>query len=819
MASFAALAESISRLQNFDPDDLSAITEERRSLTSSIGSASIGNYSSSLRESIPRADSIREGPERRVSIVPTMDKIPIDTDNPAPKATLPSFDFDRVVNAFSIMAVKKRLTQQNDVHHRHQEMLVRHRSKENGYDTFGNQQEEDRELLQTPKDKAMTRWFLTLLTGIMCAVVAILIVYGVTRIGTFRAIRLNWHLDVAAGTSDWNNVNTRYNYKGFWWGLAHSYGYHFASQGYIYVFAMYASYNAFLALASAVLCIYFAPNAVGSGIPEVKAYLNGVCVESFADMNVFLTKIVATILSVSSGLIVGPEGPLVHLGAIIGQGVTKTTRLDAAIRTMQRNWPGLAGLLGMAPLHGPGETRAKLDGDMSLRNITKRVSRIEGKKKPKTFQRMRHVHNVPHDPRHSIVLAPNGLLTSVLETKDDDDQGSSNQQSGWSPNWIFISQFTAELSRFRNDTDRRDLISIGVATGFAAAFGAPVGGLLYSFEEASSYYSIPLMWRTLAATAIGTFVIAMYYGDIAQYSILSLGNPVKEGEADVEIHRKFAELPIYILIGIGGGLIGSFFNSCYIWTNTRRIKFYSNVKNSTVANFWNLFEVALVSLITSTVTFAMPVYLPQAWVCTDSESHYSYKNESGDWFEHQYNCPNGQFNEFAAILLGSRDEALDAILTDPTQFQSTTLLSCGLAFIFLMIVTFGVKLPCGLFMPSLLSGAMLGGWAGIILQKHVMRSINPAHLSLLGATALLAGIQRTTVSLCVIMMEATGQVKILIPLIISVVVARYVADIFTEGFYHVNRHLPILNPRKSSIRLLLLLLFLFLNSMLLRCHQ
>jgi CBS domain-containing protein len=92
-----------------------------------------------------------------------------------------------------------------------------------------------------------------------------------------------------------------------------------------------------------------------------------------------------------------------------------------------------------------------------------------------------------------------------------------------------------------------------------------------------------------------------------------------------------------------------------------------------------------------------------------------------------------------------------------------------------------------------------------------MSSINPAHLSLLGATALLAGIQRTTVSLCVIMMEATGQVKILIPLIISVVVARYVADIFTEGFYHVSRHLPILNPRKSSIRLLLLLLLFLIQ--------
>jgi H+/Cl- antiporter ClcA len=86
------------------------------------------------------------------------------------------------------------------------------------------------------------------------------------------------------------------------------------------------------------------------------------------------------------------------------------------------------------------------------------------------------------------------------------------------------------LARFRNDTDRRDLISIGVATGFAAAFGAPVGGLLYSFEEASSFFTIPLMWRTLVATSLGTFVIATYHGDLSDFSVLSLGQENTESQ-------------------------------------------------------------------------------------------------------------------------------------------------------------------------------------------------------------------------------------------------------------------------------------------------
>ena len=53
--------------------------------------------------------------------------------------------------------------------------------------------------------------------------------------------------------------------------------------------------------------------------------------------------------------------------------------------------------------------------------------------------------------------------------------------------------------------NRRNFISAGAAAGVASACGAPVGGLLFSMEEVSSFWNMKLSWQTFFACMVSTF--------------------------------------------------------------------------------------------------------------------------------------------------------------------------------------------------------------------------------------------------------------------------------------------------------------------------
>ena len=60
------------------------------------------------------------------------------------------------------------------------------------------------------------------------------------------------------------------------------------------------------------------PCAAGSGIPEVKSYLNGSNYLRFLRAKTGIIKAVGVCFSVCAGLIIGKEGPLIHIGSTCG---------------------------------------------------------------------------------------------------------------------------------------------------------------------------------------------------------------------------------------------------------------------------------------------------------------------------------------------------------------------------------------------------------------------------------------------------------------------------------------------------------------------
>jgi chloride channel 7 len=97
-----------------------------------------------------------------------------------------------------------------------------------------------------------------------------------------------------------------------------------------------------LALAvAAALVVGWAPAASGSGVPEVMAYLNGVLLPRVFNVYTIVGKFVSCGLAVASGLPVGPEGPMIHIGAALGaaisQGHSTTLRFTSNVFKRFRN--------------------------------------------------------------------------------------------------------------------------------------------------------------------------------------------------------------------------------------------------------------------------------------------------------------------------------------------------------------------------------------------------------------------------------------------------------------------------------------------------
>ncbi|KAI4347416.1 hypothetical protein L6164_008232 [Bauhinia variegata] len=436
---------------------------------------------------------------------------------------------------------------------------------------------------------------------------------------------------------------------------------------YFEAFIVLASCNVGLAAAAAALCAFLAPAAAGSGIPEVKAYLNGIDAHSILAPSTLFVKIFGSILGVSAGLVVGKEGPMVHTGACI------------------------ASLLG---------------------------------------------------------------------------QGGSRKYH-LTCSW---------LRYFKNDRDRRDMITCGAAAGVAAAFRAPVGGVLFALEEAASWWRNTLLWRTFFTTAVVAIVLrsAIQFCATGKCGLFGEGGLIMYDVSAAKVTYSEYDIIAVLLLGIIGGLLGSVYN----YLVDKVVRTYSIINEKGPA--FKISLVITIALLTSCISFGLPCFA-KCIPCPADVPVKCPSTVSGNYKNFQ--CPPGHYNDLASLFLNTNDDAIRNLFSTSTtrEFRISSLFIFFAAIYILGIITYGIAVPSGLFIPVILAGAVYGRLVGRLFES--LSKLDTGLFALLGAASFLGGTMRMTVSLCIILLELTNDL-LLLPLVMLVLLtSKTVADNFNMGVY------------------------------------
>eukprot|EP00978_Attheya_sp_CCMP212_P019924 scaffold56580_cov52-Attheya_sp.AAC.3 len=417
---------------------------------------------------------------------------------------------------------------------------------------------------------------------------------------------------------------------------------------------------------AAAAFVWIEPVSAGSGIPEIKCYLNGIDLPRVTTLKAGLCKVLGVIGSVSAGLPVGKEGPMVHSGAVVAA--------------------------------------------------------------------------------------------------------------------------TVSSRRTRNDRAKRDFVACGAAAGVCTAFSAPIGGILFALEEGASYWSPSLTWRTFfcsmtALAALYSFnTIGVEFGKVGFNKLFSFGNFIYEGG---ESSFAVFELLHFAFIGAIGGLVGACFNATNEYITHWRIK---NINHSKKRRF---LEVMAVSSFVTVVSFLLPLLWSKCTPLPDASRLSQHEKEMVELLV-PFMCKEGEeYNELASLIFTDASQAIQFLFhMHHHTFTSAALIIFFVAYISLATLVYGIAVPSGLFVPSLLSGAALGRLVGNIMHQH-----NPSRYafsntySLIGAASVLGGMARMTISLTVILLECTGNEQYVLPLMVSLMMARVVGGLFNDDLYHIHIHL------------------------------
>ncbi|KAG2427060.1 hypothetical protein HXX76_012576 [Chlamydomonas incerta] len=569
---------------------------------------------------------------------------------------------------------------------------------------------------------------------------------------------------------------------------------------------------AYAALAGAAVT-RLAPIAAGSGVPQMKAWINGVSVPGAVSPLTLLVKGVGVTLSIAAGLVAGKEGPYIHSGGILGYMTAQGGRLAVkrwAAREVRRE-AGVVKTAGSSPGGGGGGGRWWQPHALLRR---RRRPQLE-------FPDL--------GPPAAAAADVAAVGADGMATGGNSGSGGRGARPAASdrPPPAWVPPVAAVEPR-----EQSDAASVGTSAGVAVAFTAPVAGVAYAVEEGTTVFSVTVLWKAYLSAGMAVCVMQLLTvaaSGKAQWSFSTLRMPTELSFRSVSnvwgifwFHAW--ELPLLVVLGLLGGAMGGLWTLGAMQLLTLRKRLLGGPRHKLARNI----EVALVAAATATIWLGVCYGSPcaplppghQALSAGDAGRTLRWLYFDGpDQLFPQLWCPEGTYCEWGQLFWMPVETAARAMFSvhpaaaseqqplhpppppgaaaaaasDPAadlafSFSAAALgLFVGLAYPGLLL-TYGVAAPTGIFIPTLAIGGAAGRLAGRAVQAALDNCGVSAQISLpawgvVGAAALLAGITRLLLATCLIVTETSGGGPLLVPIVLATTAAKLVADTTSPCIY------------------------------------
>lgn len=265
--------------------------------------------------------------------------------------------------------------------------------------------------------------------------------------------------------------------------------------------------------------------------------------------------------------------------------------------------------------------------------------------------------------------------------------------------------------------EERSLIASGAAAGLAAAFNAPIAGLLFVVEEVYHHFSRFFWVSTLAASLVANFVSLLMFG---LTPVLDMPDHIPQMRLD--------QYWIYLVMGLVLGISGYLYQKAVL--NVGLVYDW-------IGKHLHL-DRAYYPILAFILIIPIGLYLPH--------------------------------------ILGGGNQLILSLTEQSYTFQ-VLLVFFIIRFVWSMI-SFGSGLPGGIFLPILALGSLLGALMGTIcLQLGLISQDQFPIFIILGMSGYFGAISKAPLTAMILVTEMVGDIRSLMPLGLVTLVAYIVMDL------------------------------------------